>query len=133
MPDLPLLRVTSSLIFLPAFIALALGRWTDVVVISTQGICSVWFHSTHSKLSLYADQTSILILATHTLGLALTNSVTPYLFVLGFGYMAVVFSYGKRNNCFCFDPDETVGNRYHASIHILGITIYSVSMIFFLK
>jgi hypothetical protein len=46
--------------------------------------------------------------------------------------MLIVYSYGKRNKCFCFDTNTVVADRFHASIHILGIAIYSLSMIFFL-
>ena len=38
--------------------------------------------------------------------------------------MLIAYSYGKRNKCFCFDPNAQVADMYHASIHILGITIY---------
>ena len=131
-PPAEVLVATSKLIFIPAGVALVLHRWTDVLVISTQGICAIWFHSSHTPFSYYADQTSTLILATHTFRLAITNPITPFLFALGFGYMLLVYTYGKRNNCFCFDPDTEIADKYHASIHILGIVIYSVSMIFFL-
>ena len=46
--------------------------------------------------------------------------------------MLIVYSYGQRNKCFCFDPNTQVADMYHASIHILGITIYTISMLFFL-
>ena len=72
------------------------------------------------------------LLATHTILLARTNHITPFLYILGFGYMLIVYSYGQRNKCFCFDPNAQVADMYHASIHILGIIIYTLSMLFFL-
>ena len=65
--------------------------------------------------------------------LATTNTITPFLFTLGFGYMGVVYSYGKINNIFCFDPNEYIADIYDASMHIVGIIIYSGSMICFLS
>ena len=131
-PPTDILIFTSKLIFIPGIVALCLNRWGDVFIITFQAIMAIWYHSTHTIASFYADQVGIWLLATHTLLLARTSAATPYLFVLGFGYMLVVYSYGKRNNCFCFDPNRVLADRYHASIHILGISIYSTSMIFFL-
>ena len=127
-----ILIFTSKLIFVPAIVALCLGRWGDVFVITFQAVIAIWYHSTHTLASFYADQVGIWLLAIHTLLLAITSAATPYLFVLGFGYMLVVYLYGKRNKCFCFDPNRELADRYHGSIHILGIAIYSASMIFFL-
>jgi hypothetical protein len=131
-PPSELLLLTSRLIFLPAIVAFVHKRWGDVFVISFQGICAIWFHSSHTFTSFCADQVSMYLLATHTLLLARTSYWTPFLFVLGFGYMLIVYSYGKRAGCFCFDPNPMIADRYHASIHILGILIYASSMIFFL-
>jgi hypothetical protein len=127
-----MLTITSHLIFFPAIIALYLSRWIDVFIIALQAITAVWYHSYHTTASYYADQVAIWLLACHTLLLARTSIVTPYLFVVGFGYMVVVYCYGKRNKCFCFDENILVADLYHGSIHILGIAIYSVSMLFFL-
>jgi DVNP family len=54
------------------------------------------------------------------------------LFILGFGYMLLVYMYGKQKNCFAFDPKEDVAEKYHASMHLVGIAIYTSSMLWFL-
>ena len=131
-PPAEILLFTSKLIFVPALIALFLRRWADVFIISFQAASAIWFHSSHTPVAFYADQLGTLVLATHTLLLARSTPYTPPLFVIGFGYMLVVYSYGQRNKCFCFDPNPRIADRFHASIHLLGITIYSSSMIFFL-
>ena len=128
-PSTELLLFTSKLIFIPTLIAIYLNRWGDVVISGSQAAAALWFHSSHTPLSFYADQATMYLLAAHTLILATRHPMTPFLFVLGFGYMVVVYSYGKRNMCFCFDANPTVADAYHASIHILGIAIYSFSMI----
>ena len=127
-----LLVFTSNLICIPTCVAFLLKRWEDVFITSLQAICAIWYHSSHSPISFYADQISIWLLVLHTCMLATTNTITPFLFTLGFGYMGVVYSYGKINNIFCFDPNEYIADIYHASMHIVGIIIYSGSMIFFL-
>lgn len=131
-PPTEILILSSRLIFVLAVIAFFLKRWGDVFIVTSQALCAIWFHSSRNLISYYADQFSMYLLALHTLLLARTSQVTPYLFVLGFGYMLVLYSYGQRNRCFCFDSDINIANRYHASIHILGITIYGSSMILFL-
>ena len=131
-PPSELLLFTSRLIFVPGIIALLLNRWPDVFVISFQAICAIWFHSSHTLTAFYADQVGMYLLAAHTLLLSSTSVWTPFLYVIGFGYMLLVYSYGQRNSCFCFDANSVVADKYHASIHILGIIIYSSSMVFFL-
>ena len=131
-PPSELLLITSRLIFVPAIVAFFLSRWGDVFVICFQAVCAIWFHSSHTLSAFYADQAGMYLLAFHTLLLARTSVWTPFLFVLGFGYMLIVYSYGQRNKCFCFDSDPVIADRYHASIHILGIAIYASSMLFFL-
>ena len=71
------------------------------------------------------------VLIFRTLPLAVTTYPTVALFVLGFGYMFVIYTYGFYNQCFSFDRRPEVADLYHASIHILGIAIYTSSMIFF--
>jgi len=127
-----ILQLTSKLIFIPAIVALFLKRWGDLIIISFLAISALWYHSSHSKISYYVDQIGIWLLVFHTFLLAITNLITPFLFILGFGYMLIVYSYGKNYNCFCFDPDINIADKYHASIHVLGIAIYCISMIFFL-
>jgi len=128
-PPVQILVFTSSLICIPTLVALSLHRWGDVYITSLQALCSLWFHSSHTPISLYADQISMCILITHTFLLAVTHWLTPFFFLLGFGYIFLVYVYGKRINAFCFDPDTRIADAYHASIHILGIAIYSGSML----
>lgn len=132
-PPSDILLLTSLLIFVPAMIAVILQRWGDVFIISFQAICAIWFHSSHTLTAFYADQIGMYLLAAHTLILSYTSIWTPLLFVIGFGYMLIVYSYGQINECFCFDANPIIADRYHASIHILGIMIYSLSMLLFLK
>ena len=127
-----ILHLTSALLFVPAIVAASLGRWIDVAVIVTQATTSVWFHTTGSLVALRIDQTALAALATRTLSLAITGYTTIGLYILGFGYMLLVYTYGFYNKCFVFDVDPVTGNCYHASIHILGITIYIVSMVWLL-
>ena len=132
-PPVDLLVFTSKLIFIPTVIALLMRRWVDVVVSSVQAISAIWFHSSHTRLSFYADQVGILLLAFHTLLLAITNNISICLFILAYGYMILVYSYGHYYKCFCFDSNVKVADKYHASIHIAGILIYSVSMLFIIS
>ena len=118
------------LIFIPVFIATFLGRWPDVAIITAQATSSVWYHSFYSRISLVADRLALSALIIRTLLLAITTYKTIGLFILGFGYMLIIYTYGFYNNCFSFDPRPEVSDKYHASIHILGIVIYSSSMLF---
>ena len=120
------------MIFIPALIASYLGRWTDVYIILAQAICSVIYHTYKTPIALIADRISLVTLATHTLVLALSTPITRVLYLVGFGHMFTMYVGGWHLKMFCFDPDLRVGNRWHASIHILGIAIYSSSMLFFL-
>jgi hypothetical protein len=132
-PPVEMLVYTSKLIFITTIVALCMRRWVDVFITLFQAISALWYHSSHTRLSFYADQISIWLLVTHTFLLAITNTITPCLYTIGFGYMLIVYSYGQKYKCFCFDPDITIADKYHASIHIIGIIIYSSSMIFFLS
>ena len=127
-----ILTLTSKLIFVPAIVALGLRRWGDVCIVSFQAVTAIWYHSSHTPVSYYVDQLGIWLLVVHTLLLAQTTPATPYMFVLGFGYMFLMYFYGKCTKRFCFDPNTDIADRYHASMHVLGIAIYSGSMIFFL-
>jgi hypothetical protein len=131
-PPTQILIFTSSLLLIPAGVAVALKRWGDVVIISLQFVSALWFHTAHTPTSFYFDQASTSLLAVHSLLLARTTAITPFMFVLHFGYMTVVYGYGERNKCFCFHPDIIIADRYHSSIHILGMLVYTSSMILFL-
>lgn len=128
-----ILMNTSKLILIPTVIALLLARWGDVLILSLQAICAMWYHSSHTNISFYADQLSIYLLITHTFLLAITNNITPFLFILAFGYMFVVYIYGKINTCFCFNPNKNIGDMWHGSMHVLGVIVYSCSMLFILS
>ena len=127
-----LCHLSSLLIAVPALVAVILGRWTDFMVIITQTITSIWIHFTGSPIALRIDQTALAVLIARTLSLAITGYITIGLFILGFGYMFIMYTYGYFNKCFCFDPCPKKSDRYHSSIHILGIAIYTASMIWFL-
>jgi len=124
---------TSKLILIPTVIALLLARWGDVLILSLQSICAIWYHSSHTNISFYADQLSMYLLITHTFLLAITNNITSFLFILAFGYMFVVYIYGKINTCFCFNPNKNIGDIWHGSMHLLGVIVYSCSMLFVLS
>ena len=127
-----IIQYSSMLIFTPALIALFLNRWSDVAIITAQATTSVWYHSSYSRISLIFDRIALSALIVRTLLHAITTYETIGLFILGFGYMLIIYTYGFYNNCFSFDARPEVSDKYHASIHILGIAIYSGSMIFFL-
>jgi hypothetical protein len=131
-PPTQILIVTSCLLLVPATVAIALKRWGDLFIISVQCASALWFHTAHTPISFYVDQASTALLAVHTVLLARTTMITPFMFVLHFGYMTVVYGYGERNKCFCFHPDIIIADRYHASIHVLGMLVYTSSMILFL-
>jgi len=117
---------------MPALVALFLGRWPDVLIITAQATSSIWYHSTHTPASLIADRLALSALVVRTLLLAISTYETIGLFILGFGYMLTIYTYGFYTHRFSFDTRPEVADMYHASIHILGIAIYMGSMIFFL-
>ena len=127
-----ILHHTSSCIFIPALIATYLGRWPDVFVNVLQGTASVWYHNTHSPIALVFDRISLALLAARTIYLASTSLTLILLYILGFGYIGVIYLCGRRYNCFAFHPNQFTSDMYHASMHILGIAIYSGSMIWLL-
>jgi hypothetical protein len=127
-----LVQYSALFIITPALIALFLGRWPDVAIITAQATSSIWYHSSHSPISLVVDRLSLSALVVRTLLLAITSYETIGLFIFGFGYMITIYTYGFYTHRFSFDPRPEVADMYHASIHILGIAIYSGSMIFFL-
>jgi hypothetical protein len=124
---------SARFIFAPAVVAAFLGRWPDVVVIVAQAGASIWHHSAYSRLSLFADRLALAALAARTFSLAISTSATVALFILGFGYMLVMYTYGFCHQCYSFDPRPEVADKYHASIHVLGVAIYAGSMLFFLE
>ena len=125
-------QYSARLIFAPAVVVALLGRWPDVVVIVAQAGASVWRHSTYSRLSLFVDRLALAALAARTFVLAISTWATIALFVLGFGYMLVMYTYGFCHQCYSFDPRPAVADKYHASIHVLGVAIYAGSMLFLL-
>ncbi len=127
-----LVQYSALLIFAPAIAAAYLGRWVDVAIISAQALASTWYNSTYSYNSLVVDRLALAALFVRTLLLAIQTYATIGLFIVGFGYMALVYTYGFYNHCFSFDPRPEVADTYHASIHLLGISIYACSMVFFL-
>lgn len=125
-------QYTAFLILTPVLVAAYLSRWVDLFVILNQAVASIWYHSSHSNTSLFFDRLALSTLIVRTTLLALTNNVTIGLFFLGFGYMFVMYIYGFYNQCFSFDPRPEMADLYHASIHVVGIAIYTGSMICFL-
>ena len=128
-----LVQYSAMLILAPAFVAAFLGRWPDAAIISAQAAASIWHHSTYSRLSLIADRLALAALVVRTFLLALSTYATMALFVVGFGYMLIIYTYGFCHQCFAFDPEPEVADLYHASIHVLGVAIYAGSMLFFLE
>ena len=129
---LVLVQYSALFIFTPALVALFLGRWIDVAIITAQGTSSIWYHSTHTPTSLLVDRIALSALIVRTLFLAISTYETIGLFILGFGYMLTIYTYGFYTHRFSFDSRPEVADMYHASIHILGIAIYTGSMLFFL-
>lgn len=127
-----ILQLTSILILIPVLVALYLTRWDDFIILSFLTITSIWYHSCHSKISYCIDQISIAFFVFHTFLLAISGFITSVIFILYFAYILILYSYGKIYNCFCYDPNLNIGDKYHASIHILGIFTYCISVIFFL-
>jgi hypothetical protein len=127
-----LVQYSALFIFAPALVAAHLSRWVDVGIIVAQATASIWYHSSHSWASLFSDRVALAALVVRTLLLAVSTYATMALFVLGFGYMLLIYTYGFHNDCFSFDPRPEVADKYHASIHLLGIAIYTGSMVFFL-
>lgn len=128
-----LVQYSALLILAPAFVAAFLERWLDAAVIAFQAAASIWYHSTYSRISLIVDRAALAVLVVRTLWLALSTYATTALYVLGFGYMLTMYTYGFCHQCFSFDPRPEVADLYHASIHVLGAAIYAGSMIFFLE
>lgn len=128
-----LVQYSALLILAPAFVAAFLERWLDAAVIAFQAAASIWYHSTYSRISLIVDRAALAVLVARTFLLALSTYATMALYVLGFGYMLTMYTYGFCHQCFSFDPRPEVADLYHASIHVLGVAIYAGSMIFFLE
>lgn len=128
-----LVQYSALLILAPAFVAAFLGRWPDAAIITTQAAASIWYHSTYSRISLIVDRLALAVLVVRTFLLALSTYATMALYVVGFGYMLTIYTYGFCHQCFSFDPCAEVADLYHASIHVLGVAIYAGSMIFFLE
>lgn len=127
-----LVQYSARLIFVPALVAVFLGRWADVAVVAAQASASIWYHSSYSRISLFFDRLALAALVVRTFLLAVTTYATIGLFLVGFGYMLIIYTYGFYNRCFSFDPRHDVADKYHASMHILGIAIYAGSMMVFL-
>jgi hypothetical protein len=128
-----LVHYSSVMILAPALVAALLGRWPDAIIVSAQAAASSWHHSTYSPTSLVVDRLALSAIVMRTILLAATTYATMALFVFGFGYMFLMYSYGFYNKCFSFDPRPEVADRYHASIHVVGAAIYASSMLFFLE
>ena len=128
-----LLQYSSSLIFIPALIAIAHGYWIDFLIISILTVASTIHHTYYTNVTWIIDQLALYLLIFHTFNIAINNYIIMnsyigiVLFILGVGYMAIIYVYGKYNNCFAFHPKIRVADLYHASMHIFGIFIYSIS------
>ena len=127
-----ILNYSTNLILVPAFIAAVLGRWIDFFVIMGCAAGSIMHHATYSPTTFAVDQITTYILIIRTFFLAIGSLTTIGLYILGFGYMVFMYLYGKTINRFAFDPRQEIADMYHASMHIIGIIIYSASMIWLL-
>lgn len=127
-----LVNYTAIIIFIPAIIAILLERWIDAIIISCQACTSIIYHYNNTKIMLFMDRFALTSLIIRTFYLAIKSYYTIIFYLIGFGYISIIYIYGFYNKCFSFDPIFIIADRYHSSMHIIGIIIYSISMIWFL-
>jgi hypothetical protein len=126
-------QITATTFFIPVIVAIVYKRWPDVIVLSIQGCTSYIHHSHYTQTTLIIDRAAIFALTLRSLYIAVQSYYTMALVIVSYGYLCIMYIYGFYNKCFSFDSREIVADRYHASTHIVGIFIYSGSMIWFLE
>ncbi len=114
-----LLQLSSLWISIPSAVSYFLGSPIDAFVIGLQCVTSVVHHTYYTKATLIVDRAVTAGVAARTLYKAYDSPVALSVFAVSYGYISVIYVFGKLYSCFASDPDADRRCRYHASMHFL--------------
>jgi hypothetical protein len=118
-----LLQWTSLWISIPALLSYWLGSSEDALVLWLQCLGGIWHHTAYSKRSLFVDRLVTLGVAIRAFCISYASPVSFLVYLFSYGYIYTIYVYGKQQRRLAWDPDITVGNQYHGSMHVVcGIT-----------
>ena len=118
-----LLQWTSLWISVPACLSYWMGSPEDAFVLSLQFLGGFWHHTAYSQQSLYFDRFVTVVVAVRSLYISYASPVSLLIYSFSYGYIYTIYVYGKQQRRLAWDPDISVGNKYHGSMHIVcGIT-----------
>jgi hypothetical protein len=88
-------------------------------------ITSLFYHSNSNIYTNIIDKFAILsivlygsyVLYDKTLT---TNNLQLFIIMTTFLLCILLFCYGYCNNCYCFNPDTCIGDKYHCLLHIIS-------------
>ena len=119
---------TSYIFFINVLVGLIVGHYTYAVIFLILVITSIIHHSILSNITENIDKSVVLLVVIYG-GYIFYNNVrftTCYeiimtlVIVISFVLTGVFYSYGKCNNCLCWDPDLEVGRVYHSIVHCVS-------------
>lgn len=117
--DSRFLALTASLSYLSvAGTAIVYSDWPTAIVSASLAGTSIWFHTTRTPASFWADQIAILGYVGQGLAASWTRGLLPFLGVVSaVGYACGVYYGGRQWQALAFGPST---HLWHASIHALS-------------
>ena len=128
---------TSYIFFINVLVGLIVGHYTYAVIFLILSITSIIHHSMLTDITENIDKSVVYLVIIYG-GYIFYNNVkftTCYeiimtlVIVISFVLTGVFYSYGKCNNCLCWDPDLEVGRVYHSVMHCMGSVAHILIML----
>jgi len=119
---------TSYIFFINVLVGLIVGHYTYALIFLILVITSIIHHSMLTDITENIDKSVVYLVVIYG-GYIFYNNVrftTCYeiimtlVIVISFVLTGVFYSYGKCNNCLCWDPDLEVGRGYHSIVHCVS-------------
>ena len=119
---------TSYIFVINVLVGLIVGHYTYALIFLILVITSIIHHSMLTDTTKNIDKSVVLLVVIYG-GYIFYNNVrftTCYeiimtlVIVISFVLTGVFYSYGKCNNCLCWDPDLEVGRVYHSIVHCVS-------------
>ena len=119
---------TSYIFFINVLVGLIVRHYTYALIFLILVITSIIHHSMLTDTTKNIDKSVVLLVVIYG-GYIFYNNVKFTTFyeiimtlviVISFVLTGVFYSYGKCNNCLCWDPDLEVGRVYHSIVHCVS-------------
>jgi len=128
---------TSYIFVINVLVGLIVGHYTYALIFLILVITSIIHHSMLTVITENIDKSVVLLVVIYG-GYIFYNNVkftTCYevimalVIVISFVLTGVFYSYGKCNNCLCWDSDLEVGRGYHSVIHCMSSLAHILIML----